>query len=44
MCRRFVQAQALEEYLTYIADEAERDIAYGRKPTGRYDAAPSTKV
>jgi len=28
MCGRFAQAQAREEHLTYLADEAERDMAY----------------
>ncbi|SFB98407.1 hypothetical protein SAMN05216286_1208 [Kosakonia oryzae] len=26
MCGRFAQAQTREEYLAYLADEAERDI------------------
>ena len=28
MCGRFAQAQTREEYLAYLADEADRDIAY----------------
>lgn len=28
MCGRFAQAQTREEYLAYLADETDRDIAY----------------
>ncbi len=28
----------------YLADEAERDIAYDPEPIGRYNVAPGTKV
>jgi putative SOS response-associated peptidase YedK len=28
MCGRFAQAQTREEYLAYLSDEADRDIAY----------------
>ena len=44
MCGRFAQAQTREEYLAYIADEADRDIAYDPEPIGRYNVAPGTKV
>ena len=44
MCGRFAQAQTREEYLAYLAEEAERDIAYDPKPIGRYNVAPGTKV
>ena len=44
MCGRFAQAQTREEYLTYLADEAERDIPYDPEPIGRYNVAPGTKV
>ncbi|HFT3383848.1 TPA: SOS response-associated peptidase [Klebsiella variicola] len=44
MCGRFAQAQTREEYLAYLADEAERDIAYDPEPIGRYNVAPGTKV
>lgn len=44
MCGRFAQSQTLEEYLTYLAEEAERDIAYDPEPIGRYNVAPGTKV
>lgn len=44
MCGRFAQAQTREEYLAYLADEADRDIAYGPEPIGRYNVAPGTKV
>lgn len=40
MCGRFAQAQTREEYLAYLADEAERDIAYDPEPIGRYNVAP----
>ncbi len=32
MCGRFAQSQTREEYLAYLADEAERDIAYDPEP------------
>lgn len=35
MCGRFAQAQTREEYLAYLADEADRDIAYDPEPIGR---------
>ncbi len=44
MCGRFAQAQTREEYLAYLADEGERDIAYDPEPIGRYNVAPGTKV
>ncbi|MBK2664347.1 SOS response-associated peptidase [Klebsiella pneumoniae] len=44
MCGRFAQSQTREEYLAYLADEAERDIAYDPEPIGRYNVAPRTKV
>ncbi len=44
MCGRFAQAQTREEYLAYLADEAERDIAYDPEPIGRYYVAPGTNV
>lgn len=44
MCGRFAQSQTCEEYLAYLAEEAERDIAYVPEPIGRYNAAPGTKV
>lgn len=28
MCGRFAQSQTRKEYLAYLAEEAERDIAY----------------
>ena len=37
MCGRFAQAQTREEYLAYLADEADRDIAYDPEPIGRYN-------
>ncbi len=44
MCGRFAQAQTREEYLAFLSDEAERDIAYDPEPIGRYNVAPGTKV
>ncbi|BBE77607.1 hypothetical protein PDTA9759_24640 [Phytobacter diazotrophicus] len=44
MCGRFAQAQTREEYLVYLAKEAERNIAYDPAPIGRYNVAPGTKV
>ncbi|EOG1022821.1 MULTISPECIES: SOS response-associated peptidase [Klebsiella pneumoniae complex] len=44
MCGRFAQAQTREEYLAYLAEEAERDIAYDPEPIGRYNVALGTKV
>ncbi len=44
MCGRFAQSQTREEYLAYLADEAERNIAYDPEPIGRYNVAPGTKV
>ena len=44
MCGRFAQAQTREEYIAYLADEAELDIAYDPEPNGRYNFAPGTKV
>ncbi|MDN8598873.1 SOS response-associated peptidase [Citrobacter sp. S2-9] len=44
MCGRFAQSQTREEYLVYLAEEAERDIAYDPEPIGRYNVAPGTKV
>lgn len=41
MCGRFAQAQTREEYLAYLADEADRDIAYDPEPIGRYNVAPT---
>ncbi|SWP18454.1 Gifsy-2 prophage protein [Klebsiella pneumoniae] len=44
MYGRFAQSQTREEYLAYLAEEAERDIAYVPEPIGRYNVAPGTKV
>lgn len=44
MCGRFAQAQTREEYLAYLADEGDRDIAYDPEPISRYNVAPGTKV
>ncbi len=44
MSRRFAQSQPREEYLAYLAEEAERDIAYDPEPISRYNVAPGTKV
>lgn len=44
MCGRFAQSQTREEYQAYLAEEAERDIAYDPEPIGRYNVSPGTKV
>lgn len=44
MCGRFAQAQMREEYLAYLAEEAEYDIPWDPAPIGRYNVAPGTKV
>ncbi|WP_170912314.1 SOS response-associated peptidase family protein, partial [Salmonella enterica] len=44
MCGRFAQSQTREEYLAYLADKADRNIAYDPEPIGRYNVAPGTKV
>lgn len=44
MCGRFAQARTREEYLAFLANEAERDIPYDPQPIGRYNVAPGTKV
>lgn len=44
MCGRFAQPQTREEYLAYIADENDRDIAYDPEPVDLYNVAPSTTV
>ncbi len=44
MCGRFAQARIREEYLAFLANEAERDIPYDPQPIGRYNVAPGTKV
>lgn len=44
MCGRFVQAQTREEYLVYLTDEGDRDIAYDPESIGHYNVAPGTKV
>lgn len=44
MCGCFAQAQTREEYLAYLSDEGDRDIAYEPEPIGRYNVSPGTKV
>lgn len=44
MCGRFSQALTHEEYLAYLAEEADRHIAYDPEPIGRYNVTPGTKV
>ena len=44
MCGRFAQARTREEYLAFLANEAERDIPYDPQPIDRYNVAPGTKV
>lgn len=42
MCGRFAQSQTREEYLAYLAEEAERDIAFDPEPIGRNNVASGT--
>lgn len=44
MCGRFAQSQTREEYLAYLVEEAERNIAFDPEPISRYNVAPGTKV
>ncbi|WP_407604008.1 SOS response-associated peptidase family protein, partial [Klebsiella pneumoniae] len=44
MCGRFSQALTREDYLSLIANELARDIAYDPEPIGRYNVAPGTRV
>lgn len=44
MCGRFSQALTREDYLSLIANELARNIAYDPAPIGRYNVAPGTKV
>lgn len=40
MCGRFSQSMTREEYLSLLANEADRNIAYDPEPIGRYNVAP----
>lgn len=44
MCGRFTQYNSREEYLSFLGEEAERDISYDPEPIGRYNVAPGTRV
>lgn len=44
MCGRFSQSMTREDYLSLIADEADRDIDFDPTPVGRYNVAPGTRV
>ncbi|ECX4263262.1 SOS response-associated peptidase family protein [Salmonella enterica] len=44
MCGRFTQYNSREEYLSFLGEEAERDIPYDPEPVGRYNVAPGTRV
>lgn len=44
MCGRFTQIQSRDDYLAFLAEEAESDIAYDPEPIGRYNVATGTKV
>ncbi|WP_045855246.1 SOS response-associated peptidase [Raoultella terrigena] len=44
MCGRFSQSMAREDYLSLLADESDRDIAYDPEPIGRFNVAPGTRV
>ncbi|EAW0773071.1 DNA breaking-rejoining protein [Salmonella enterica] len=40
MCGRFTQYNSREEYLSFLGEEAERNIPYDPEPGGRYNVAP----
>lgn len=42
--RTFCTSSTREEYLAYLSDGADRDIAYDPESIGRYNVAPGTKV
>lgn len=44
MCGRFTQYNSREEYLSFLVEEAERNIPYDPEPVGRYNVAPGTRV
>ncbi|HCF8137972.1 SOS response-associated peptidase [Klebsiella pneumoniae] len=44
MCGRFSQSMTREEYLSLLANETDRNIAYDPEPIGRYNDAPGTRV
>lgn len=45
MCGRFTQIQSRDDYLDFLAEKVESDIAYDPVPIGRYNVAPGgTKV
>ena len=44
MCGRFSQSMTREDYLSLLADEADRDIAYDPEPIGRFNVAPGPRV
>lgn len=44
MCGRFTQYNSREEYLSFLGEEAERDIQYDPEPVGRYNVAPGTRA
>lgn len=44
MCGRFSQSMTREDYLSLLADEADRDIAYDPEPIDRFNVAPGPRV
>jgi putative SOS response-associated peptidase YedK len=44
MCGRFTQVKSRDDYLEFLAEEAESTIPYDPEPIGRYNVAPGTKV
>ena len=44
MCGRFSQSMTQEEYLSLLADDADRNIAYECGTIGRFNVAPGTRV
>lgn len=44
MCGCSAQSQTRQGSLAYLANEAERDIAFDPVPIGRYNVAPAQSV
>lgn len=44
MCGRFSQSLSREDYLTFIANDAERVIPFDPQPIDRFNVAPGTRV
>jgi putative SOS response-associated peptidase YedK len=44
VCGRFTQIQSRDDYLAFLTEEVENDIAYDPEPIGRYNVVLGTKV